>query len=142
MRTSILIRAIAVTAVAGLVAVACGGAKPSSGPSASPTTGSRRGGSIVLGAEQWPECINPITSCSSATWTWYSVLEHVLPYAMVLDLNGNFVASPVLSEAPTLDNGGITQNPFTVSFKIADNAVWADGTPITSADIEFTWKAI
>jgi len=61
---------------------------------------------------------------------------------MVLDANGNFVASPTLAEAPTLDNGGITQNPFTVSFKIADNAVWADGTPITSADFDFTWKAI
>jgi len=61
---------------------------------------------------------------------------------MVLDLNGNFVASPVLAEAPTLDNGGITQNPFTVSFKIADNAVWADGTPMTSADFDFTWRAI
>jgi len=22
---------------------------------------------IVIGAEQWPECLNPITSCSSAT---------------------------------------------------------------------------
>ena len=51
------------------------------------------------------------------------MLEQVLPYAMVLDLNGNFVASPLLSEAPTLDNGGITQNPFTITYKISDKAV-------------------
>jgi len=70
------------------------------------------------------------------------VLEHVLGYAMVLDLNGNFVASPLLTEAPTLDNGGITQNPFTITYKISDKAVWADGSPITSADFDFTWKAI
>jgi len=86
--------------------------------------------------------VNPINECSSATWTWYSVLEHVLGYAMVLDLNGNFVASPLLTEAPTLDNGGITQNPFTITYKISDKAVWADGSPITSADFDFTWKAI
>src|SRR3989475_11902305 len=141
MRLPILLRTVALTAVAGLVAVACGG-KATTGSSASPTRGPTRGGSIVIGAEQWPECINPINECSSATWTWYSVLEHVLPYAMVLDLNGNFVASPLLTEAPTLDNGGITQNPFTITYKISPDAVWADGTPITSADFDFTWKAI
>jgi len=147
MRLRYLARTIAIVAVVGIVAAACGGKKtPTATPSGSAPVTTQpsitQGGEIVLGAEQWPECVNPITSCASATWTWYSVLEQVLPYAMVLDLNGNFVASPTLAEAPTLDNGGITQNPFTVSFKIADNAVWADGTPITSADFEFTWKAI
>lgn len=141
-------RAIAMLSVVGIVAAACGGGGTTgqtptgTGPATSAPASITQGGEIVIGAEQWPECINPITSCSSATWFWYSVGEHVLPYAMVLDLSGNFVASPVLAEAPTLDNGGITQNPFTISYKIADNAVWADGTPMTSADFEFTWKAI
>ena len=135
--------AIALLAVVSIVAAACGGGggakvSPTASGSAKPT----KGGSIVVGAEQWPECVNPINECSSATWTWYSVLENVLGYAMVLDLNGNFVASPLLSEAPTLDNGGITQNPFTITYKISDKAVWADGSPITSADFDFTWKAI
>jgi peptide/nickel transport system substrate-binding protein len=129
MRLQLLVRVIALSAVAGLVAVACGGAKTSSGSSASPTRGPTRGGSIVLGAEQWPECVNPITSCSSATWTWYSVLEQVLPYAMVLDLNGNFVASPLLTEAPTLDNGGITQNPFTITYHLNPTPIGPTGPP-------------
>ncbi|TMK84129.1 MAG: hypothetical protein E6G44_10655, partial [Actinobacteria bacterium] len=138
-----LIRAVAVLAVGGMVAVACGGkSTPSASSSPSATSTPRRGGAIVVGAEQWPECINPITSCSSATWTWYSVLEHVLPYAMVLDLNGNFVASPLLTEAPTLDNGGIKQNPFTITYHLSPDAVWADGSPITSSDFDFTWRAI
>jgi len=138
-------RAIALVAVVGIVAAACGGGTKGAGTPTPGTSGSatpKQGGSIVIGAEQWPECINPINECSSATWTWYSVLEHVLPYAMVLDLNGNFVASPTLAEAPTLDNGGITQNPFTITYKINPDAVWADGTPITSADFDFTWKSI
>ena len=70
------------------------------------------------------------------------MLEQVLPYAMVLDLNGNFVASPLLTEAPTLDNGGITQNPFTITYHLNPNANWSDGTPITSSDFDFTWRAI
>jgi len=141
MRLRYVARAIALLAVVSIVAAACGGkAKTPTSPTS--TAKPTKGGSIVIGAEQWPDCVNPINSCSSATWTWYSVLEHVLGYAMILDLNGNFVASPLLSEAPTLDNGGITQNPFTITYKISDKAVWADGSPITSADFDFTWKAI
>jgi peptide/nickel transport system substrate-binding protein len=140
------VRAAALVVVAGIVATACGGGGSSSSSSTTPPAGStaspKKGGSLVVGAEQWPECLNPITSCSSATWTWYSVLEHVLPYAMVLDLNGNFVASPLLTEAPTLDNGGITQSPFTVTYRLNPDANWADGSPITSADFDFTWRAI
>jgi len=141
MRLRNVARAISVLAVVSIVAAACGGKAKSP---TTPTSSAKpvKGGSIVVGAEQWPECVNPINECSSATWTWYSVLEHVLGYAMVLDLNGNFVASPLLTEAPTLDNGGITQNPFTITYKISDKAVWADGSPITSADFDFTWKAI
>ncbi|TML02518.1 MAG: hypothetical protein E6G40_00235 [Actinobacteria bacterium] len=141
MRLRNVARAISVLAVVSIVAAACGGGTKSP---TTPTSTAKpvKGGSIVVGAEQWPECVNPINECSSATWTWYSVLEHVLGYAMVLDLNGNFVASPLLTEAPTLDNGGITQNPFTITYKISDKAVWADGSPITSADFDFTWKAI
>ncbi len=136
-------RAMAVMGILAIAAAACGGANtPSSGASATPSARPRQGGSIVVGAEQWPECVNPITSCSSATWYWYSVAEHVMPYAMVLNLQGNFVASPLLVEAPTLDNGGITQNPFTIRFKINPTATWADGKPITSADFDFTWRAI
>src|SRR3989441_232094 len=146
MKVRYFVRAIAVLSVVGIVATACGGkakVNPStSGPAASSAPSVHKGGEIVIGAEQWPECINPITSCASATWTWYSVLEHVLPYAMVLDLNGNFVASPLLTEAPTLDNGGITQKPFTITYHLNPNAKWAGGPPLTSADFDFTWRAI
>ena len=99
-------------------------------------------GNVVFGAEQWPECVNPVTSCAASPWTYYTVLEHVLPRAMQLDPQGNFAPSRLLVEAPTLANGGLTQSPFTVTFKISPQAVWEDGSPITSADFAFTWRAI
>jgi peptide/nickel transport system substrate-binding protein len=142
----ILLRSAVVLGITGLVATACGSASTptSTGGTATPSVSAapRRGGSIVVAAEQWPECVNPITTCSSSTWTWYSVLEQVLPYAMVLDLQGNFVASPLLTQAPSLDNGGITQHPFRITYHLNPKATWADGTPITSSDFDFTWRAI
>ena len=148
MRGRFLVKVAVLAAVVGVVAAACGGSSTPSattpGATGTPTAtpGPTQGGSAVLGAEQWPECTNPITSCSAATWYWYSVGLPVLPQAMVVDLQGNFVATPLLTEAPSLDNGGVTQSPFSVTYKLNPDANWSDGTPITSADFEFTWKAI
>jgi len=132
------LRAIAMAAAGALLLAACtGGGTPKPTP---PTP--RRGGSVVFGAEQWTDCLNPITACAASWWTHYAVLQHVLPRAMQFDTKGNLVASELLVEAPTLDNGGLTQSPFTVRFRIDPQAVWDDGSRITSADFEFTWRAV
>lgn len=141
------IRAAAVLAVTALIAVSCGSDDSTAEPAATQTpdgTGAagETGGSVVFAAEQWPECINPVTSCANASWLTWSVIHHVLPKLMEVDSEGNYRASPVLEEAPDLDNGLITEDPFTVTFPIAAEAVWSDGTPITAEDVRFTWRAI
>ena len=100
------------------------------------------GGSVVFAAEQWPDCLNPITSCANASWLVWSVSAHILPRLMEVDVDGNYQPSPVLEEAPSLENGLITEDPFTVTYNIRDDAVWSDGTPMTSEDIRFTWQAV
>jgi len=139
------LRAIALAAAGAMLLGACtGGGTPEPLPPTSPTTlAPRSGGSAVFAAEAWPECLNPITACANPKWTWYTVLQHVLPRAMQLDPRGNLVASPLLVRAPTLENGGLRRGPpFTVTFDIAARAIWSDGSRITSDDIAFTWRAI
>jgi ABC-type transport system substrate-binding protein len=41
-----------------------------------------------------------------------------------------------------LDNGGLTESPFTVTYHLNPKAVWHDATPISCADVLFTWLAI
>ena len=122
-----------------MVAAACGGGNGGGGGTASQP---KQGGSIVIGAEQWPECLNPITTCASAAWLPWTAHQYVMPRLMELDTKGNYVASDLLVEAPTEDNGGIQQNPFRVTFKLRPEAVWDDGTPITSEDVKYTWDVI
>ena len=117
-------------------------AEPADDPAADPDAEEAMGGTAVFAAEQWPECLNPVTSCANASWLVWSVTAHILPRLMELDVDGNYQASPVLTEAPSLENGMITENPFTVTFRIRDDAVWSDGTPMTSEDLRFTWRAI
>lgn len=57
---------------------------------------------------------------------WLSVYKHILLRAMQIGLKGNFVASPLLAEAPNLAKGDLQQSPFTVSLKIKAKAVWDD----------------
>ena len=100
-------------------------------------------GSIVLAADRWPECLNPITACAASDWTWWTVLEQVLPRAMQLDRSGRPLASPLLTTAPTLANGGLRAGPpFRITYHLRPDAVWADGSPMTSRDFLFTWRAI
>jgi peptide/nickel transport system substrate-binding protein len=51
-------------------------------------------------------------------------------------------ASPLITEVPSLSNGGITENPFSITYHLNPKAVWADGTAITCADVTFTWAAM
>jgi peptide/nickel transport system substrate-binding protein len=55
--------------------------------------------------------------------------------------NGEFV--PVLAaELPTLDNGGVSADYLTITWKLRPDLKWSDGQPITSDDVKFTWEAV
>src|SRR5215475_4808430 len=129
-----------------LVLAACGSSSKSgssSGGSGSGSSTGKKGGTAVFGAEQWPECINPITQCANSSWLQWLVPIHVLPRLMELDPNNNFVASPLLTTAPSTSNGGVTGSgkTFAVTYHLNPAAKWDDGTPITSADVAFTEQA-
>src|SRR6266566_5175179 len=107
--------------------------------------GGKTGGSIVLGAEQWPSCVNPINQCSNSSWLQWLVPIHVLPRLAELDEKNNFVASPLLTELPSIDNGGVkgSGKTYTVTYHLNPAAKWSpDGTPITSEDVKFSWQAV
>lgn len=63
---------------------------------------------------------------------------------MAPDAHARYV--PVLAtEVPTVENGGIvigTDGGMTITYKLRPNVKWHDGAPFTSADVEFTWRAV
>ena len=124
-----------------LVAAACSNSS-NGGTSGNAAPAQKQGGNAVFAAEQWPECLSPITSCANASWLPWTAWEHVMPRLMQTDPKGNFVASDLLVEAPTEQNGGVKASPFTITYKLRPEAVWDDGSQITSEDVKFTWDAI
>jgi peptide/nickel transport system substrate-binding protein len=59
----------------------------------------------------------------------------------LLDYDASATLVPRLAaEVPTMENGGLAPDLSSVTFKLLPDVLWSDGTPFTSADIEFTWQ--
>ncbi len=50
---------------------------------------------------------------------------------------GNMVAI-LVDEIPTVENGGVSEDLKSITWKLSDGLVWSDGTKVTSADVAFT----
>jgi peptide/nickel transport system substrate-binding protein len=43
-------------------------------------------------------------------------------------------------DIPTAENGGISADQTQITWKLKEGLLWSDGTPVTSADVKFTWE--
>lgn len=59
--------------------------------------------------------------------------------AFVGDYNGK-ITPYLVTEVPTLQNGGVSQDLKTWTFKIRPGVKWSDGQPLTAEDFDYTWK--
>ncbi|MEM1235603.1 MAG: peptide ABC transporter substrate-binding protein [Pseudomonadota bacterium] len=46
----------------------------------------------------------------------------------------------LVDEVPTVDNGGVSADLTSITWKITEGLLWSDGTPFTSADVKFTYE--
>ncbi len=55
------------------------------------------------------------------------------------DPDGNLV--PALADrVPTLENGGVSQDLKSITWKLKDGLKWSDGSDVTAGDAVFTWR--
>ena len=85
---------------------------------------------------QAPSTLNPFLSGGTKEIESSSLIIEPLGR---FDPQGNPV--PWLAEEiPTLANGGVSEDLTTITWKLREGLVWSDGTPVTSADVIFTWQ--
>ena len=60
-----------------------------------------------------------------------SILRQIYSTLLILDQNQQLQAD-VAREIPTLDNGGISADGLTYTFKLRDDLKWSDGTPLVA----------
>lgn len=131
--------ALSVLVLASMLLASCGGggggAKTGKGPGGSVPFPSG-GKTVTVAFSQEPDLVDSIfSSMSYAAWVNQSVLVGLGTW----DAKNNLVPE-LATEIPSLENGGVSQDGLTITWKLKPNLKWSDGEPLTSADVKFTWQ--
>ena len=119
-----------------LLLTACGQTGSAPPPTQPPLPGSLE--TVVIPIREDPPGFN-----AYLTDTGYEELMGELMYEGLAEMapDGGFYAKLAL-ETPTRENGGISPDGLTVTWKLRDHILWSDGQPFTSDDVRFTWEAL
>lgn len=95
-------------------------------------------GQVIAGLSQEPTVFNPLmpgTEVDQGVW-WqiFSPLWHVDP-------EGRLVPD-LAREAPSLANGGLSEDGLAWKVRLRGDAKWHDGTPFTAEDVKYTFDLI
>lgn len=58
---------------------------------------------------------------------------------MNIDPEGNLVPK-LVTEVPTVENGGISEDLTTITYNLKESVKWSDGSDFTADDVVFTWQ--
>jgi peptide/nickel transport system substrate-binding protein len=116
-------------AVAALLGAACG-----SDDDGDPT----RGGTLVDAEDSAPPILNPLLA-DGISIAGQRIASNILQNLLTVDADGRYVPQ-LAEEVPS--GGDVREGPLRVTFRLREGARWSDGRPVTSADVEFTWRTM
>ncbi len=94
-----------------------------------------QGKSITISFTQEPDNLLPMYT----TMTFAGYVNQLF-LAGVWEFDEDYNPVPVLvSEIPSVDNGGISADGRTLTYKLKDGLTWSDGDPLDAADVLFTF---
>ena len=109
-------------------------------PPAAGMDGKTRGQDGELKILQWqaPTGLNPHQTTGTTNALASSlIIEPLMTYQPDASL-----WPTLLTEVPTVANGGVTPDFKTVTLKLKPDVLWSDGTPLTADDVIFTWQFV
>jgi peptide/nickel transport system substrate-binding protein len=100
---------------------------------------------VVFAMQQEPDTLHPLISSMTATT---QVMGALIMGCMAQDEAAEWVNLGCGGDIPTLENGGAVwvgegnDKHMEITHTIRDGWRWTDGTPVTTADVIYTWKLI
>jgi len=123
----LIVAAVGVCLILSLKAVPCIGAE-------SPV----RGGTLVLGSRMDVQTLNPLMFASvEERQADYNIFDSL----WFIGVGGELIPN-LAREIPARENGGISEDGLTYTFRLRKNAKWHDDAPFTAKDVKFTWETI
>ncbi len=123
--------------VLGLVLSACGGG--GNAEATESASGEGGGGTVTLILPEEPTTLNFFLA--DAAIVRQVADATTMTGLATIDENGEFTAV-LASELPTLENGGLSDDYLTVTWKLREGLKWSDGEPLTSDDVRFTVEVL
>jgi peptide/nickel transport system substrate-binding protein len=93
---------------------------------------------VTFAWTQEPDTLNP-----HYTNMWFSTILQQLYNCWVWEYDADNVPYPKLvTEIPSMENGGVSEDGLVITLNLRDGLVWSDGTPLTAEDFVFTYEMI
>jgi peptide/nickel transport system substrate-binding protein len=141
---------LSLVVLASILLAACGGTKATEAPAVTDAPAATEAPAAATEA--------PAAVFKTATGAWSQEPDNIIPYFTQMsyaiwiaqltmvglgewDDQGNFVTE-LGAEVPSADNGGVSADGLTITWKLKPDLKWSDGEPLTSADVKFTWEAV
>ena len=72
---------------------------------------------------------------------WFSIVTQQIWLSWAWEFDQANTAFPKLvTELPSVENGGISEDGSVITMHLRDDLVWSDGTALTAEDFIFTWE--
>ncbi len=140
------VRPLMVTILAAVLVLSCGGSEREDaggkedigagggGDTAEP----RMGGRLVIGMQQEPEILNEaVNSMVAVVYVCNLIYSKFIKHD-----DGMELVPDLITEIPTVENGGISPDYLTYTYHLRRDARWHDGVPVTSHDVEFSYRVM
>ncbi len=101
-------------------------------------TQAKRGGTLTFALYQEPETLNPQIATQTAS---FEVLVFTVEGLIGVDAKGEYYPQ-LAREVPSRQNGGVSADGKTITYRLKDDLKWSDGHALTCDDVKFTWEAI
>ena len=100
-----------------------------------------RGGTIVFAAQE-PETLHPFRSTGTQT---NALVYRLAVEGLTASGPDGFPRAVLATDIPTMTNGAVqvlADGTMTVRWSLRPDLRWSDGSPLTSADVRFTWQSV
>ncbi|MBO0794475.1 MAG: peptide ABC transporter substrate-binding protein [Ktedonobacteraceae bacterium] len=132
LRSRFLTIPISFAAIIVLVLSACG---PT--PVAKPTSNTPvKGGTWIDDIVNEPDSFIP----NASVQTFATMVMNGLYAPLFNGTPDGKIQAGITTEVPTVENGGVSADAKTWTFKLRSGLKWSDGQPLTAEDVDFTWK--
>ena len=119
-----------------LILITCSGCSEEDGGSVPDR--SAGSGRLVIGMQQEPEILNEaVNSMVAVVYVCNLIFSKFVKHDDAMQL-----VPDLITEIPTLENGGISADHLVYTYHLRTDAFWHDGIQVTSKDVEFSYRVM